>query len=140
MRPLIAALVIAAAISSLSAGDVQQAPLSCAPSPQSVKTGAAPEPTTRPVVAHSQMVRQIRIELALFGSGKRLADVTDRVAQLLREEPEGFTARADWLRIDPASGKNKSLMIRYRYGDQERYFVITGGNRASYADLGEDSD
>ena len=135
MKSLIAPLIIAAAISSLLAEDVQQAPVSCAPSPRALKSVPAPQPTTRPVIAHAETVKDIRVELALFGSGTHLADVTDRVAQLLRDEPDGFTARADWLHIDPAPGKNKSLLIRYRYQDQERFFLITGGNRASYAAL-----
>lgn len=135
MRSLIAPLIIAAAVSGLSAGDVEQARVTYAASPESVKSVAAPEPTTRPLIARPETVKDIRVELALFGSGTQLADVTDRVAQLLRDEPDGFTARADWLHIDPVPGKNKSLMIRYRCRDQERFFLITGGNRASYAAL-----
>ncbi|HXE51940.1 MAG TPA: hypothetical protein VN541_02950 [Tepidisphaeraceae bacterium] len=96
--------------------------------------------TTRPIVARPETVRDIRVELALFGSGTHLADVTDRVAQLLRDEPAGFTARADWLHTDPAPGKNKSLLIRYRYHNQERLFLITGGNRASYEALIRDDN
>jgi len=93
--------------------------------------------TTQPVSDAGSIVNDVRIELALFGSGARLADVTDRVVQLLRSEPNGFTARADWLHIDPVPGKNKSLMIRYRYHDQERLFLITGGNRVNYSALVE---
>jgi len=81
------------------------------------------------------LVKDLRVEVALFGSGTHLADVTDRVVELLRSKPEGFTAKAEWLRVDPAPGKNKSLMIRYRYHDQERVFLITGGNLASYVSM-----
>lgn len=136
MKSLIAPLIIAVAVSGLSAGDVEQARVTA--SPESVKSVPAPEPTTRPVIARPETVKDIRVELALFGSGTQLADVTDRVAQLLRDAPDGFTARADWLHIDPVPGKNKSLMIRYRCRDQERFFLITGGNRASYAALATD--
>jgi hypothetical protein len=80
-------------------------------------------------------VKDIEIEQALFGSGTHLADVTGRVVELLRTEPKGFTAREDWLHIDPAPRKNKSLLIWYRYKGKERMYVITGGVRASYADL-----
>jgi hypothetical protein len=69
------------------------------------------------------------------GTVGMLADVTDRVVQLLRSEPNGFTATADWLRIDPTPGKNKSLLIRYRLRQKEKFFMVTGGNRASFAAL-----
>ena len=83
-----ASLVVAAAISSLSAGDVQQAAMSCAPilpATKSVRPAAPPRPTTRPAIAGAETVRDVRIELALFGSGTHLADVTDRVAELLAD-------------------------------------------------------
>jgi hypothetical protein len=100
------------------------------------------------------MVYDVRIELALFGSGTHLADVTDRVIQLLRSEPQaisantiinantvaGFTATAANLHIDPTPGKNKSLLIRYRYHDHERLFMVTGGQRASYAAMVVEDD
>jgi hypothetical protein len=106
--------------------------------PAAAKTATRAEaPTTRPASDAGAMVNDVRIELALFGSGTHLADVTDRVVQLLRTEPQGFLARSDSLHIDPVPGKNKSLLIRYRYQDQERLFLITGGNRASYAALVE---
>lgn len=135
MRSLIVPLVIVAAISSFAAEDAQQVSVSGAAPSSSAKTVATPEAAKPPVIAHPATVKDIRVELALFGSGTQLADVTDRVAQLLRDEPDGFTARADWLHIDPTPGKNKSLLIRYRYRDQERFFMITGGNRASYTAL-----
>jgi hypothetical protein len=97
-------------------------------------------PATRPASDTGSMVKDVRVEVALFGSGTHLADVTDRVVQLLRSEPQGFTARADLLHIDPLPGKNKSLLIRYRYHDQERLYLITGGNRASYSALVEGDD
>ena len=138
MRSLIALLVVAAAVSSLSAGDFQQAPRVLRGIASTGEIGRGPRADHRPVIARPETVKDIRVELALFGSGTQLADVTDRVAQLLHDEPDGFTARADWLHIDPAPGKNKSLLIRYRYHDQERFFLITGGNRASYGALVSD--
>ena len=111
-------------------------------------------PTTRPASASSGMVYDVRIELALFGSGTHLADVTDRVIELLRSEPQaisantaitpnmvmGFTATAANLHIDPTPGKNKSLLIRYRWHDHERLFMVTGGQRASYAAMVVEDD
>ncbi|HEX5228242.1 MAG TPA: hypothetical protein VFW44_11055 [Bryobacteraceae bacterium] len=142
MKSLIAPLIVVVAISSLCAGDVQQDSFSCAPSvtaAESVPSSVA-KSTTRPAIVHPETVQDIRVELALFGSGTHLADVTDRVAELLRDKPEGFTARAEWFHIDPAPGKNKSLLIRYRCRNQERFFLVTGGNRASYAALAAEED
>lgn len=72
------------------------------------------------------------VEQALFGSGTKLVDVTDRVVELLRSEPQGFKAEADWLRVDPVPGKTKSLWIRYVYRDTPRMFMVSLNNRASY--------
>jgi hypothetical protein len=93
-------------------------------------------PATSP--ASARAVKGVIVEQALFGSGTSLADVTDRVVQLLLSEPQGFTAQSDWLRVDPAPGKNKSLVIRYVYHDAVRMFVVTGYNRASYAAMTAD--
>jgi hypothetical protein len=92
-------------------------------------------PTTRPTPDAASAVNDIVIEQALFGSGTRLVDVTPRVIQLLRSEPAGFSPAADWLHADPTPGKNKSLLIRYRFRAKERLFLVTGNNRASYAAL-----
>jgi len=89
-------------------------------------------PATRPAADAIGDPDEIQIEMALFGSGTHLADVTDRVVQLLHSEPQGFEARADWLRIDPAPGQSKSLLIRYRYPGKQRYYMISGGVRASF--------
>ena len=140
MRYLITLLVIGVAVCEASTAGIRPVPASCATSPQHMKSVRTAGHTTRPIVARPETVRDIRVELALFGSGTHLADVTDRVAQLLRDEPAGFTARADWLHTDPAPGKNKSLLIRYRYHNQERLFLITGGNRASYEALIRDDN
>jgi len=141
MKSLIAPLVVVAAICSLSSGDDQQDSVSCAPAAEVAKSVApSVAPTTQPAIAHAGTVQDIRVELALFGSGTHLVDVTDRVAELLRDKPDGFTARAEWFHIDPTPGKNKSLMIRYRCRNQERYFVVTGGNRPSYAALTAEDD
>jgi hypothetical protein len=86
-------------------------------------------------VLEQRIVNDVIIEQAFFGSGTHLADVTDRVVQLLRAEPLGFAAQGDWLHADPAPGKNKSLLIKYVYRDKARLFMVTGANRASYSAL-----
>ena len=105
-------------------------------------TGCATQPTTQPSAPTTRSspqpanaVNDVLIEQALFGSGTRLVDVTPRVVQLLRAEPAGFAPTADWLHADPVPGRNKSLLIRYRFRNKDRLFLVTGQNRASYAAL-----
>lgn len=87
-----------------------------------------------PAVAPSgRTVRDVVILSAVFGTGSTFVDVADRVAELLRTEPQGFTARSDWLRVDdPVPYKNKALVITYRHRGQERTFLATGDQRVSY--------
>ena len=132
MKLALALVVCGALFVAIAAGQKNPAP----------KSGGyeinVPPPGPPPAVASGTTVKDVRIELALFGSGTHLVDVTDRAVELLRTQPQGFEARADWLKIDPMPGKNKSLLIRYRYHNQERYFMVTGGNRASYSALVEE--
>lgn len=99
----------------------------------------AANPPARAIPGSGDVVGDVVIEQALFGSGAHLVDVTSRAVQLLRSEPQGFTARADWLRIDPEPGKNKSLLLRYNYRGKERFFIVTGENRVSYNALISDA-
>jgi hypothetical protein len=117
-------------------------PLALAAALLAAATGCATRPANAPRAPTARVssdsantVNDVVIEQALFGSGTRLVDVTPRVLQLLRSEPAGFTPAADWLHADPVPGKNKSLLIRYRLRGKERLFIVTGGNRASYAAL-----
>ncbi len=66
---------------------------------------------------------KIVVTRALFGSGLNTVDVTKRVKELLESEPEGFSARADWLRNDPAPAKPKALAIIYDYRGKHCLFV-----------------
>jgi hypothetical protein len=125
-RPLAVALALLAATVTTAT-----ATTGCATPPAS----PSPAPTTRPSPDAVNSVKDVVVEQALFGSGTRLVDVTARVVQLLRSEPAGFAPTADWLHADPTPGKNKSLLIRYRFRGRERLFLVTGGNRASYAAL-----
>jgi len=102
--------------------------------PAATPEGREGKPPARQVL-EQRIVNDVIIEQAMFGSGTHLADVTDRVVQLLRAEPLGFTAQGDWLHADPAPGKNKSLLIKYVYRDKARLFMVTGANRASYSAL-----
>jgi hypothetical protein len=70
------------------------------------------------------MVGDIDIRSAIFGTGTKVSDVTDRVISLLREDPAGFSARGDVLGADPLPYSNKCLVIDYYYaGKPYRFFV-----------------
>ncbi len=88
---------------------------------------AAPNPTKG-----SKIVRDIEVQSAVFGSGANVADVTDRVVELLRSEPKGFTPRADWLRVDPLPYKRKSLAISYKYRGEPHLLVTSNQEKVSY--------
>ena len=75
---------------------------------------------------------EILVATALFGSGTKVANVTKRVVELLHSDPDGFSARADWLRADPIPYKSKALVIAYDYKGKHRLFVTPAGERVSY--------
>lgn len=60
---------------------------------------------------------------AEFGAGKRVADVTARVGELLRSQPDGFAADVKTLGADPLPGKKKRLTIHYRYQGADYTFI-----------------
>lgn len=75
---------------------------------------------------------QIVVTSALFGNGIKIADVTKRVAELLRSEQKGFSARGDWLRADPIPYKIKALVITYEYKGKQCTYLVPGGEKVSY--------
>jgi hypothetical protein len=85
---------------------------------------AAEPPATAPAA-------EIVVTAALFGSGTKVADVTERVAGLLLSEPDGFIARSDRLHIDPLPYKAKALAITYEYKGRHCLFVVPAGGRVS---------
>ena len=60
------------------------------------------------------------------------SDVTPRVIELLHREARGFAARVDWLGIDPAPYKNKTLVIVYYRAGKQNTFKASGGRKVSY--------
>jgi len=77
-------------------------------------------------------VRDIDISYASFGSGTKVADVTDRVIELLRTEAAGFEARANVLGTDPLPYHSKCLIIDYSYQDKRYRFAVANKHHVSY--------
>jgi len=72
-----------------------------------------------------RVIREVTVRSAIFGTGVEVADVTPRVIHLLRNEPEGFFARRDWLHVDPAPYKRKVLTITYEYQGKPHTLSVT---------------
>lgn len=72
---------------------------------------------------------------AEFGTGKRVADVTARVGELLRSKPDGFATDVKTLGADPFPGKKKRLTIHYRYQGVEYTFINPVGKPVSQQTL-----
>jgi hypothetical protein len=83
---------------------------------------------------------EITVTSALFGNGTKIADVTRRVEELLKTEPDGFAARADWLRADPNPYRSKAFVITYDYKGKHCTFLIPAGEKVSYKRLVENAE
>ncbi len=77
-------------------------------------------------------IGDLEIVSARFAAGTNAIDVTARVIELLHREPAGFSARADWLKADPAPYRSKTLVIIYNYGGRQNLFSVVGGEKVSY--------
>ncbi len=69
---------------------------------------------------------------AWFGTGNLFADVTARVADLIKTKPDGFDATPDELQSDPTPGLIKEFMVVYEYGDQRQVFTVQEGGACSH--------
>ena len=77
-------------------------------------------------------VRDVDIRSATFGAGTNVADVTERVIQLLRSDAAGFSARAEILGIDPLPYRTKVLVIDYYYKGKPHRFSVANQQHVSY--------
>jgi len=68
---------------------------------------------------------------AVYGSGDKFSDVTDRVKQILDEPGAHFTARPHWLGADPTVGWNKALVIVYQVQGKRLIFSTGEGGEVS---------
>lgn len=73
----------------------------------------------------------LRIISAVFGSGTKFVDVTDRMNDLVEQPSAEFVARADWLQADPTPGWNKALVITYEWKGERLTFVAGAGGKVS---------
>jgi hypothetical protein len=69
----------------------------------------------------------LSIVSAVYGSGDRLCDVTDRVKAILDEPGAQFTAKSYWLGQDPNADGTKSLIIVYQTAGKRQVFSCREG-------------
>jgi len=67
---------------------------------------------------------RLRIERATYGAGSSIANVTDRVQSLVRDNAILLQVTNDNLGVDPAKGKAKQLNLIYFYQGQRREVTI----------------
>ena len=77
----------------------------------------------------------ILILSATYGSGTHVADVTDRVNDLLRNPDVEFFANPGWLQTDPIPWWNKELVIVYEYKGKRHMFTTGEGGRVTVSEL-----
>lgn len=98
---------------------------SCSKSPPQPAPSPDKQPKPAPSTQETNVIKDITIRSAVFGSGVKTADVTPRVIHLFHSEPEGFFARKDWLHSDPRPYQNKVLLITYDYQGKSYTISIT---------------
>lgn len=70
----------------------------------------------------------LKVISAVYGSGQKFSDVTDRVNDILSRPEYEFYARPEWLKTDPTPGWNKELVITFEYhGARHIFFTGEGG-------------
>ena len=80
-----------------------------------------------------------RVISATYGSGAHVAEVTDRVVELLAATNAGFEAHPYSLGADPCPGWNKQLIIIYEAQGHRHLFTTGEGGRVSAAALREEA-
>jgi hypothetical protein len=94
---------------------------------------AAPRQANLPLAprAADSPAAGVLIVSATYGSGTNVADVTDRVDDLLHQPGVEFFARPEWLHADPMPGWNKALVIVYEFKQRRHTFTTGEGGKVS---------
>ncbi|HEV2692650.1 MAG TPA: hypothetical protein VG347_07105 [Verrucomicrobiae bacterium] len=88
-------------------------------------------PTTPTSVVTDDAGTNLTIVSAKFVAGKKDADVTAKVIELLQAHPEGFTISYKTLAADPAQGKKKHLTVTYEYKGVTYVMTLANGKKLS---------
>jgi tRNA A-37 threonylcarbamoyl transferase component Bud32 len=93
------------------------------------------EAPASPATTSGASASDLTIRSVEFGLGTHVADVTARVEDLLRHQPDGFVINAQSLGTDPKPGRGKVLTIDYDYQGQAYTLIIPGGQNVSFQTL-----
>ena len=89
------------------------------------------------VAALRTQATEFRVISATYGSGGRVAEVTDQVGQLLEATNAEFWANPGSLGADPSPGWNKQLTIIYELQGKRHLFTTGEGGHVSATGLRE---
>jgi hypothetical protein len=121
---------------------LQSAPVT-APAPTVSKVAVAAVPLVRaapvisaaPKVPTTPWISDVTVVSATFGRGQIVVDVTARVIELLRTQPDGFFPNNKTLEANPATRRKKQLTIQYRYQGANYTFVCGVGQSVNHQTL-----
>jgi hypothetical protein len=100
-------------------------------------TNFVSEAPTSPAATSGASASDLNIRSVEFGLGTHVADVTERVKELLHRQPDGFIINAQSLGTDPKPGRGKVLTIVFDYQGQIHTLIIPAGENVSYHTLAE---
>jgi hypothetical protein len=107
-----------------------------AKSKSAAQDSANPIPLSHPATTNlaadiTPKLADISIQSARFGTGKRKADVTDKVIELLQNDSNEFAVNPKVLGADPLPGKKKQLVVKYAYQGSNCVLWLSEGKHLS---------
>jgi hypothetical protein len=103
---------------ALQTTSLQSVPVTApAPAVANVPVATVPVIPASPKAPATPWISDVTVVSATFGKGKHFVDVTARVIELLRTQPEGFAVNAGYLKKNPVPQQKmqQELIIHYRY-------------------------
>ena len=88
--------------------------------------------TGRPGFAAAAPANEVTVVSAVFGAGKRTADVTARMTELVHPRSGKVVVDAKTLGADPAPGTGKELVVTYTYHGATCTLTIKAGGAFTY--------
>jgi hypothetical protein len=77
-------------------------------------------------------ISDVTVVSATYGAGEHFVDVTARVIELLRTQPDGLVVESKTLEANPPTRLKKHLTIHYRFHGADYTFVCGVGQPVSH--------
>jgi hypothetical protein len=117
----------------LQTTSLQSAPVTApAPAVANVPVATVPVIPAAPKAPATPWISDVTVVSATFGRDKKVVDVTARVIELLRTQPDGFHPNNKTLEANPPTRMKKQLTIQYRYQGADYTFVCGVGQLVSH--------